>query len=83
MDKNWSEIQQKRVGTYERNLKIQKIADMGIPYEAIGNLQKPAISRQRICQILQRMAIEQEKKDANWSAVRDAYGTEGVEENDR
>lgn len=80
---NWSEIQQKRCGTYERNLRIKKLVDMGIPQVSVGKLQKPPIARQRVFQILQELEKAQEKIDQDWDSARDDYGTTGVEENDR
>lgn len=73
---NWSETQQRRVGTYERNLHIKKLADMEIPYEVIGGLQKPKITKQRVCQILQELEKAREKLDREWDTVRDGYGGE-------
>ncbi len=69
----WSELQQKRCGTYGRNLRIKSLVDSGISQVNVGKLQQPPITRQRVCQILQELERAQEKIDREWDSVRDKY----------
>ena len=79
MDK--SELHQRRCGSYERNLRIQKLVNMGAHYIDIGFLY--GITKQRVGQIIQELKRAREKTEREWDLVRDGYGAEGIEENDR